>query len=87
MRPKNCRLARALRVGYRARSCGTSPLICLTSVGSVRMSWPPIRAVPDVGSSTPVSIEIVVVLPAPFGPSRPKTSPSSTAKLMPSTAT
>src|SRR3989304_5869806 len=44
------------------------------------------RAVPDVGSITPVSIEIVWVLPAPLGPSRPKTSPSSTEKLMPLTA-
>ena len=29
---------------------------------------------------------MVVVLPAPFGPSRPKTSPDATVKLTPSTA-
>jgi hypothetical protein len=29
----------------------------------------------------------VVVLPAPFGPSRPNTSPDRTEKLIPSTAT
>ena len=29
----------------------------------------------------------VVVLPAPLGPTRPRTSPGSTAKLMPATAT
>ena len=32
------------------------------------------------------SILIVVVLPAPFGPSMPKTVPRGTAKLMPLTA-
>ena len=30
---------------------------------------------PEVGGSRVVSILIVVVLPAPLGPSRPKTSP------------
>jgi len=33
-----------------------------------------------------VSTPIVVVLPAPFGPSRPKISPAPTVKEMPSTA-
>jgi hypothetical protein len=32
------------------------------------------------------SILIVVVLPAPFGPKKPKISPSSTSKEMSSTA-
>ena len=36
---------------------------------------PSTRAVPDVGSVSPSSIRIVVVLPAPFGPSSPNTSP------------
>ena len=44
------------------------------------------RAVPEVGVTTPVSMEMVWVLPAPFGPSRPNTSPSSTLKLIPLTA-
>jgi hypothetical protein len=42
--------------------------------------------VPDVGSRVVVRIEIVVVLPAPLGPSRAKNSPSFTSKLIPSTA-
>jgi hypothetical protein len=42
--------------------------------------------VPDVGESVVVRIEIVVVLPAPFGPRRAKNSPASTLKLAPSTA-
>ena len=33
-----------------------------------------------------MSILIVVVLPAPFGPSRPNSSPGRTSKLMPRTA-
>jgi hypothetical protein len=32
------------------------------------------------------SIEIVVDLPAPFGPRKPKISPGSTSKSMPRTA-
>ena len=44
------------------------------------------RACPTVGISSVISILIVVVLPAPFGPSRPKSSPSRIAKLTPRTA-
>src|SRR5690348_3484384 len=33
---------------------------------------------PLVGRSRPISSRIVVLLPAPFGPRKPKTSPSST---------
>src|SRR5919197_3579441 len=36
--------------------------------------------------SSVISILIVVVLPAPFGPSSPKSSPSPTSKLTPRTA-
>ena len=45
------------------------------------------RAPPDVGRASPVNMRMVVVLPAPFGPRKPKTSPSRTAKSMPATAT
>src|SRR5262252_1762074 len=43
-------------------------------------------AVPLVGGSSVTSIRISVDLPAPFGPSSPKISPSSTVKLIPFTA-
>jgi hypothetical protein len=33
--------------------------------------------VPEVGRESPASMLMSVVLPAPFGPSRPKNSPSS----------
>ena len=44
-------------------------------------------AVPAVGSVRPSNIRIVVVLPAPFGPSRPNTSPRSMRSDRWSTAT
>ena len=39
------------------------------------------RASPSSGRSRQESIEMVVVLPAPFGPSRLKISPFSTAEI------
>src|SRR5438270_9380557 len=57
-----------------------------TELAWVTTSLPPIRTLPDVGARVVVRIEIVVVLPAPFGPSSAKNSPRCTAKEMPSTA-
>jgi len=42
-------------------------------------SKPATFALPAVGASMVVSILMVVVLPAPFGPSRPKMEPAVTA--------
>src|SRR4051812_8110132 len=50
------------------------------------MSCPAIEALPEVGDKNPVSIFIVVDLPAPLGPRKPSTSPRATEKLMSSTA-
>src|SRR5581483_5655474 len=41
---------------------------------------------PDVGGMKPVTMRMVVDLPAPFGPRKPSTSPRSTLNEMPSTA-
>src|SRR5437667_12712691 len=41
---------------------------------------------PDVGARNPVIIFMVVDLPAPLGPRKPKTSPRSTTRSMPATA-
>ena len=41
---------------------------------------------PDVGLTVVVSMPTVVDLPAPFGPSSPKTSPVATSKSIPFTA-
>src|SRR5580692_26167 len=50
------------------------------------MSSPFSVAVPLVGFSSVASMRSVVVLPAPFGPRRPNTSPARTSKLTSSTA-
>jgi len=75
----------ALGVGWSGRPCGTNP-INMTSLISRRRSFPPARAVAEVGVTTSVSIEMVWVLPSPLGPRRSKTSPSSTEKETPSAA-
>src|SRR5579859_5431221 len=57
-----------------------------TAAVCLRISYPATSAVPDVGVSSVVSILMVVLLPAPLGPSRPNTSPCSTLKLISFTA-
>ena len=47
---------------------------------------PPTNALPLVGMTRVVSTPTVVVLPAPFGPSSPKTSPVPTWRFNSSTA-
>ena len=66
--------------------CDTMPLSCLASAGRAATSTPARKARPDVGSTRVVSMPAVVVLPAPFGPSRPKISPACTSRLSRSTA-
>ena len=58
----------------------------LTSKGDSNTSNPATRAVPEVGGKKPVSIRIVVVLPAPLGPRNPSTSPALSSKLSAFTA-
>ena len=50
------------------------------------MSWPQMLAVPLVGVMKPAIMRIVVDLPAPLGPRKPRTSPGSTEKVRSSTA-
>ena len=50
------------------------------------IAWPRIFAVPPVGRIRPISVRIVVVLPAPFGPTKPKMWPRSTANETPRSA-
>src|SRR5262245_31367376 len=57
-----------------------------TAATSLRTLLPKISASPEVGRRRVAMTEMVVVLPAPFGPSNPKTSPSLISKLKPSTA-
>ncbi len=57
-----------------------------TALASFAMSRPAMRTVPEVGARVVVRMEMVVVLPAPWGPMRVKKAPGSTAKETPSTA-
>ena len=41
-------------------------------------SNPAIAALPELGGKSVVSILIMVLLPAPFGPNKPNTSPALT---------
>src|SRR5664279_3978395 len=53
---------------------------------SVKRSRPRARASPALGASTPQSMRMVVLLPAPLGPRKPKISPFSTSKVSSDTA-
>src|SRR6188768_3135147 len=53
----------------------------------VATSNPATVALPDVGTSSPHRMRIVVDLPAPFGPRNPKISPCDTSSDTSSTAT
>ncbi len=53
----------------------------------VRMSKPATVPWPPEGSRSPQSIRMVVDLPAPLGPRKPKISPGRTSRLMRLTAT
>src|SRR6185295_12729731 len=55
-------------------------------IGFSTMSNPPTETEPSEGGMKPVAMRIVVDLPAPLGPRKPKTSPRSTVNEMPSTA-
>src|SRR5260221_8647130 len=57
-----------------------------TKSRSVAASWPATRAVPEVAFASVQRILMVVVLPAPLGPRKPKVSPLVTSKSMPRTA-
>src|SRR5712692_1829970 len=67
--------------------CCTTPICSRIFRPSVRRSWPRMTARPEEGGRRVVSILIVVVFPAPFGPRNPKTSERSMSKETRSTAT
>src|SRR5215471_1939321 len=63
------------------------PMTRRTAMGSATTEWPATRPSPDVGRSKVARNRIVVLLPAPLGPMKPKTSPLPIVKLRSSTAT
>ena len=82
------RLSRTDKRSQRPGASVRKPTRVRTSSSRSRVSG--MRAMlarPPDGTISPPSIRSVVVLPAPFGPSRPKISPGSTRSDTPSTAT
>src|SRR5580692_3625031 len=67
-------------------ACGMTPIFSRTWRGWRATSKPATNAWPPLGVMSVVSIRTMVVLPAPLGPSSPKTSPRRTSKLTLSTA-
>src|SRR5690349_7345434 len=59
--------------------CGTKPTRALAAPGKRKLSWPNSCTVPAVGAVKPSMSSSSVVLPAPFLPSTPTTSPGSTS--------
>ncbi len=63
-----------------------TPIRRRTSLGEAATSSPASRAVPEVACRSVQRILMVVVLPAPLGPRKPKISPAPTVNPMPRTA-
>lgn len=63
-------------------ACGTYPMERRTSTACLVIEKPAICASPEVGGNRVVSILIVVVLPAPLEPSKPKISPAFTDRAI-----
>ncbi len=76
----------AVRSLSRLGSWNTTPNRLRTSFWSVAGSRPSSSSDPVVGRSKVVSILMVVVLPAPFGPRKAKISPAHTSNVTSLTA-
>ena len=68
------------------RPVGDEAELPLRAIGSAATSRPPMRTVPAVGRRIPAIMRSVVVLPAPFGPRKPNSSPLGTSRSSASTA-
>ncbi len=84
--PNSASASRGVILSCSAVVCSAAPIFCLTSRGRRRASMPQTSIAPASGSRRPMTHSTVVVLPAPFGPSSPKISPSSISKLTPRAA-
>ena len=91
-RPMPCSRAKRTRFSVAVSSssteayCPVTPSSCRITCGSFLTSTPKMVARPSSIGSRVASMESVVVLPAPFGPSTPNTSPRRTVRSTPSTA-
>ena len=78
-------LAGTVKSGSRLSNWGTTPTRARAKRERAGIGSPHRRIVPASGAAMPSSMRSVVVLPAPFGPSRPKHSPCWTWNDRPST--
>lgn len=78
--PKNSRFCRTSRLPYRENFCATYPRCSRACALALRRSTPATRSMPPLAGRRPHSMRKVVVFPAPFGPSRPKSSPRAHAE-------
>ena len=72
-------------IGLEARDSSCTPIRALAAAGFARASTSPIRIEPESGRTSP-SIALSVLVFPPFGPRRPKISPSLMLSDTPSTA-
>ena len=86
MRPTNSRNSAPVRRSKSSDSSGTRPMRRLISSSRSGMGMPSSSIEPEVGGIRPVSMRMVVVLPAPLGPRKPKKEPRGTLRFSPSTA-
>ena len=81
------RCSRTVIIGHRTSNCGHMPKLARIAGMSVLMLRLLMNASPPVASSMPVSMEIVVVFPAPLCPSNAETCPGTNVTDKSSTAT
>ncbi len=79
-RPTMVRFSRPVRFSSTAAYCPARPIFSRSSVAWLTTSRPTTEAVPASGFNRVVSTRTNVVLPAPFGPSRPSTVPRATSR-------
>src|SRR3990172_6112255 len=80
------RLRSALKRSYMPGDSVKMPTVRRMFWSSLPTSQRPMKARPAVGPIRLVSMRTVVVLPAPFGPRKPNTSPSRTSRVKSCTA-
>ena len=86
MRPTNSVNSKPVKWSNSSDSSGTRPILAFTSRACSGMDRPSSSMLPEVGGARPISMRMVVVLPAPFGPKKPKKLPRGTSRSSPSTA-
>ena len=85
-RPIMSRFSKPVRYSSTAAYCPERPILLRTPAGLRSTSTPTTSAEPSSGCSRVERIRTTVVLPAPFGPSRPSTVPVGTEMSTPSSA-